>query len=70
MSTPLHDREFLKALHKQNIRTLYARIIALNELEAPIEVIEGKVTGGSINVDGASAIRRTCSLTLVADSGS
>ena len=32
----------------------------------PIELIEGKVTSGSINIDGASAIRRTCSLSLIA----
>jgi hypothetical protein len=32
----------------------------------PLEQIEGKVTSGSINIDGASAIRRTCSLSLVA----
>ena len=29
-------------------------------------MIEGRVTSGSINIDGASAIRRTCSLSLVA----
>jgi hypothetical protein len=32
----------------------------------PIEYIEGKVTGGSINVDGNSAVRRTCTLSMVA----
>jgi hypothetical protein len=32
----------------------------------PLESIEGRVTAGSINVDGASAVRRTCSLTMVA----
>jgi hypothetical protein len=32
----------------------------------PLEYIEGKVTGGSINVDGSSAVRRTCNLTLIA----
>lgn len=32
----------------------------------PLELIEGKVTSGSINIDGASAIRRTCSLSLIA----
>jgi hypothetical protein len=33
--------------------------------EHPIETIEGRVTAGSINIDGASAIRRTCSLTII-----
>jgi hypothetical protein len=32
----------------------------------PIEYIEGRATGGSINVDGASALRRTCNLSMVA----
>lgn len=35
--------------------------------ELPLQSIEGYVTQGSVNVDGASAVRRTCSLTLVAD---
>jgi hypothetical protein len=33
----------------------------------PTEEITGRVTsGGSINVDGTSAVRRSCSLTMVA----
>jgi hypothetical protein len=32
----------------------------------PLQAIEGYVTQGSINIDGASAVRRTCSLTIVA----
>jgi hypothetical protein len=35
--------------------------------ETPIETIEGRITAGSINVDGDSAVRRTCSLTVVAN---
>lgn len=34
--------------------------------EAPIEQIEGRVTAGSINIDGTSAVRRSCSLTMIA----
>jgi hypothetical protein len=33
--------------------------------ELPIETIEGKITTGSINIDGSSAVRRSCSLTMV-----
>jgi hypothetical protein len=36
MSNPLYDKNFLKALHEHNIRTTYARIIALNENEEPL----------------------------------
>ena len=59
-------QQFLLELDKQKNKILHARIIALNFNEFPIETIEGRVTQGSINIDGASAVRRTCSLTLVA----
>ena len=62
----LYDKEFLLKLDKSKNKTIYARITALQFNESPIEYIEGRVTGGSINIDGASAIRRTCSLTMVA----
>lgn len=58
--------EFLLDLDKSNNKTIYARITALTFDERPIETIEGKVTGGSINIDGASSLRRTCSITMVA----
>ena len=62
----LYDKEFLLKLDKSKNKTIYARITALQFNESPIEYIEGRVIGGSINIDGASAIRRTCSLTMVA----
>lgn len=49
-------------------KSIFARIIALDRSEAPIEAITGRTTQGSINIDGNSAVRRTCSLTLVTDS--
>ena len=60
----LSDQEFLLKLQKQKLRETYARITALNKDEYPIEQIQGKITSGSINVDGASVIRRTCSLSV------
>lgn len=65
-NNPLKDQEFLLALDEMRNKEIYARITALTWHEQPIEYIEGKITGGSINLDGTSAIRRTCSLTLVA----
>ena len=62
----LLDKDFLKELDNYNSREIYARITALTVNELPIESIEGRVTGGSINIDGASAVRRTCSISLVA----
>lgn len=65
-SNPLFDIEFLYQLSTAKEREIYARITSLTWEEMPIEYIEGKVTGGSINVDGSSAVRRTCNLTLIA----
>lgn len=66
-NNPLLDTEFLKVLDAYRERETYARIIALSFQEDPIEQIEGRVTQGSINIDGASALRRTCSLSLIAE---
>lgn len=63
----LLDEEFLTALSEQQHRETYARIASLDVDENPIEQIEGKVTGGSINIDGSSSVRRTCSLTMVTE---
>ena len=61
----LYDREFLLKLDKCKNKIIYAKITALTFAENPIQTIEGRVTQGSINIDGASAVRRTCSLTIV-----
>lgn len=62
-----YDREFLKQLDLQKNKVVYARITSLTFDESPVETIEGRVSsGGSINIDGASALRRTCSLSMVA----
>ena len=52
---------------ENKMRTLYARIISLNFDEQPLEQIEGRVTSGSVNIDGNSAVRRTCSLSLISE---
>ena len=63
----LLDKEFLRQLDLYPHKTVYAKLISLNYDDEPIEILEGKVTGGSINSDGTSSVRRTCSLTLVTD---
>lgn len=62
---PLLDAVFLSALNKNTSKEVYAKIISLTQDEAPIESIEGKVTKGTINIDGSSKVQRTCNLTLV-----
>lgn len=64
---PMLDEEFLKELDLYPHKFTWAKIIALNWEEYPMQEITGRITSGSINVDGASAVRRTCSLSLVAN---
>ena len=55
---------------EERSRTIYARITPLEfKTEEPRDGIQGRITGGSINVDGSSAVRRTCSLSLVTETG-
>jgi hypothetical protein len=63
----IYDKEFLLKLDKTLNKIIYAKITALTFDEKPIETIEGRITQGSVNVDGASAVRRTCSLTMIAE---
>lgn len=67
IDTAILDVDFINNLLCQTEREIFARVTVLTQDELPIEFIEGKATGGSINVDGKSAIRRSCSLTMVAE---
>ena len=61
---PLFDAQFLYELDQNRNRTTFARITSLTTDGYPVERIEGIVTAGSITLDGGSAIRRVCQLTL------
>ena len=63
-NNPLLDYDFLYELDHNRNRTTYARITSLTTDNYPIERIEGVVTAGSITLDGGSAVRRVCQLTL------
>ena len=67
MTSTQSYKDFLLELDKYRNKVIYARITSLKFDESPRESIEGRVTQGSINLDGDSAVRRTCSLTLVAN---
>ena len=62
-----NDKNFLKQLDLDRNKKTFVKIHNLNFNEEPIEEIIGKVTSGNINIDGSSAVRRTCSLTIVAN---
>ena len=65
MNNPLLDSDFLKDLSENYERTVYARIVALDIKEQPTDEISGRVTQGSITIDGNSSVRRSFSLTLI-----
>lgn len=63
----LNDTAFLEDLAKNRLKEQFTKIIVLTQDEKPEEEITGKVfSGGSISLDGKSAIRRTCNLTMLA----
>lgn len=64
-SNYLLDKDFLKALDQQKDKTTYAKITLLTFNEEPVYEAQGVITQGLVNVDGASAVRRTCSLTMI-----
>lgn len=63
----LNDMDFLMKLDKLNLRTHYAKITLLSFDEQPIREIQGNITTGSLSINGSSAVRRTISLTMLAD---
>ena len=67
MANPLSDTNFLLELDKTQNREVYAKVTLLDFDEMPKADFSGRVTQGSVNLDGNSAIRRTCSLTIAAE---
>ena len=63
----LKDSSFLKKFDEIKLKEQYVKLIVLTFDEKPIQQIQGKLIGGSINLDGSSAMRRTGNLTMVAD---
>ena len=63
----LKDSSFLKILDKSNNKEQFIKITALTFDERPIKFIEGLITGGSLNFDGKSSVRRTGSISVLAD---
>lgn len=67
LNNPLLDTVFLSQLDESTEKEVWARVITLTVDEKPVEEITGRIiSGGSINVDGTSAIRRSCSFSMVA----
>ena len=64
----LTDTDFLDKLYDSHLPEQYFKITILDWLENPIKEIQGLVTGGNENLDGKSALRRTCNLSAYIDS--
>ena len=56
---------FLKYIDSYPNKTQYARIQVLTWDEKPLGWMQGRVTSGSLNISGSSAIRRSGSIGLI-----
>lgn len=63
----LKDSTFLKYFDNLKNKEQFVKLTVLNWNEKPLQSIEGRATGGSLNLDGNSSIRRTCNLQMIAD---
>ena len=71
--TPLEDKNFLKKIDKLRVRNHRVKLTLLDwntdtpltDFNNNIITIEGQATGGTINVNGKSSIRRSGSISLV-----
>lgn len=63
----LQDSEFLLKLDRANLREHWCKLTLLSFAEDPIKEIQGIISGGTLSVNGSSAIRRTISLTMIAN---
>lgn len=59
------DDEFLQLINRQRVQDQYVKITLLDWNENPISEIQGLITGGSESLNGNSAVRRTCNLSMI-----
>lgn len=60
----LQDSSFLSEIDNLQIGVQFVKITILDWLENPVQEIQGMVNGGSLNLDGKSAMRRSCNMTI------
>lgn len=59
-----YSKDFLEALDNEKTTFTYAKAILLDKDNVPLDNIEGLIVSGSVNIDGSSSMRRTCSLQI------
>lgn len=62
-------RGFLAQIDDFVNKKQYVRMTLLDWNETPLKEIQGEITTGTINKDGSSSVRRTCSLSTVVSGG-
>ena len=68
MNKYLKDKIFLSAVDNMTEKEQYIKITVLDSDENEIDEIQGYVTnGGTLSINGDSAVRRTCTLNMIAD---
>lgn len=60
----LKDDTFLKEVYHSQVQEQFVKITVLDWLERPIQEVQGIVTGGSLNLNGSSAMRRTANFSV------
>ena len=60
----MQDSDFLFKIDCLQTKTQYVKITVLDWHERPVQEIQGMTTGGNVNLDGKSSMRRTCTLSM------
>lgn len=61
------DSPFLRKLDISNIKVYYVQILILDKDEQPLRAIQGRISAGSISLDGSSSVRRSGSISFMAE---
>ena len=64
----LNDTDFIYTADLQKLQNQFIKITLLDWDENPLQEIQGIATGGSLSLNGSSAVRRTCSLNMTVKS--
>ena len=63
----LSDKNFLKIIDNLKLKKQYTKITVLDWQENAIQDFQGHIVSGNLNIDGQSAIRRSCNFTMTLD---
>lgn len=61
----LKDSTFLKNFDKEKLKEQYVRICSLDWNERELGEVQGRISSGSVNVNGSSAVRRTLNTNVI-----